>query len=76
MNKGRRFELKMLKFKKRLRNYRIQLSKTESIDRQGNFYSFRSHGKPCSCWCCQPEKMKRNGDKKKEFKEIRFQTEN
>jgi len=66
MNKGRRHELKMLKFKKRLENYRL-------VGVNGNFNCFRSTGKPCSCWCCQPEKMKVNGLKKKEYKEIKFQ---
>lgn len=66
MDKGRRHELKMLKFKKRLKNYGL-------TNKEGNFNCFRTTGKPCSCWCCQPDKMKINGLKKKEYKEIQFQ---
>ncbi|MDQ3020082.1 MAG: hypothetical protein M3R36_05880 [Bacteroidota bacterium] len=53
-NKGRRFELTMLKYKKRLN----QLGFKEG---EGKFYAYRSHGKPCSCWLCRNEKYKKNG---------------
>jgi hypothetical protein len=66
MNKARRHELKMLKYKKRLKNYGL----TNTV---GKFYCFRSHGKPCSCWCCHAEKMKVNWKKKKEYKELQFE---
>lgn len=46
MNKGRRHELKMLKYKKRLK----QLGLKEG---EGKFYAYRSHGAPCSCMVCQ-----------------------
>lgn len=45
MNKHRRHELKMLKYKRRLKNLRI-------VDGTGNYYAYRSHGKPCSCGMC------------------------
>lgn len=66
MNKGRRHELKMLKYKKRLKNLGLN-------EGDGCFVKYRTTGKPCSCWCCQPEKMKVNGLKKKEYKEFMFQ---
>ena len=46
MNKARRHELKMLKYKKRLKNYCLK-------EGEGKFYAFRSHGAPCSCSCCK-----------------------
>lgn len=52
MNKGRRHELKMLKFKKRLKLYGLK-------PEEGKYYSFRSHGAPCSCGVCRGEKFSR-----------------
>ena len=52
MNKARRHELKMLKFKKRLK----QLNLT---GKKGKFHSYRSHGAPCSCSVCSPYKYDR-----------------
>lgn len=52
MNKRRRYELKMLKYKRRLRVRGIQ---DESV---GKFYAFRSHGAPCSCTACKPPDRK------------------
>lgn len=65
MDKAHRHEIKMLKFKKRLSN--LGLTST-----QGNFFSYRSHGKPCSCSICSPNKCKQNGLVKKELKEIKL----
>lgn len=53
MNKGRRNELKKLKFKKRLK----QLGLKEG---EGNFHAYKSHGKPCSCGVCKKPKYKRS----------------
>lgn len=53
MNKARRHELKMLKYKKRLK----QLGLKEG-DRC-NFNAYRSHGKPCSCSVCKSPKYNR-----------------
>lgn len=64
MDKARRHELKMLKYKKRIINRRL----TKVV---GNLYAFRSHGAPCSCFMCSPKKA--NGEKKKEYQEIKFQ---
>ena len=54
MNKARRHELKMLKYKKRLKQLRLD-------DTQPNtkFYCYRSHGQPCSCMFCSPKKYSR-----------------
>lgn len=57
MNKHRRYELKMLKYKKRLRNLRIKGNEG------GNYFSFRSHGSPCSCKMCSPNKYNRAKEK-------------
>jgi predicted 2-oxoglutarate/Fe(II)-dependent dioxygenase YbiX len=51
MNKARRFELKMLHYKRRLKNLGLTC---------GNLFAYRSHGKPCSCVVCRNEKYKRN----------------
>lgn len=58
MNKLRRNELKRLHFVRRLKNLRI--SKEELLNPNNNFHSFKSHGKPCSCWCCSPLDSKYN----------------
>ena len=56
MNKARRHELKMLKYKKRLKKYGL----IEKVDKDNtNFTAFRSHGKPCSCWMCSGPKFNR-----------------
>lgn len=51
MNKARRHEIKMLKYHKRLRNYKLK-------DGDGNLFSFRSHGSHCSCGICRDEKYR------------------
>lgn len=52
MNKARRHELKMLKYKKRLKNLGLK-------DGEGKFYCYRSTGQPCSCLGCAGEKYNR-----------------
>lgn len=52
MNKRRRHELKMLKYKKRLKQLSLK-------DGEGNFYAYRSHGQPCSCFVCSHSKYNR-----------------
>ncbi len=56
MNKGRRSELTKLKFIKRLKFYGFKLG-------EGNFFAFKSHGKPCSCFLCRNEKYIRSKSK-------------
>lgn len=58
MNKHRRHEVKMLHYKRRLRNLKLK-------DGEGDFTAFRSHGQPCSCSVCRDEKYKRNEKHKK-----------
>lgn len=48
MNKARRFELKILKYKKRLKIYNLE-----------NCNSLRTTSKPCSCFLCSGDKYKR-----------------
>jgi len=67
MNKGRRHQLKMLKFKKRLRNYGAKPGNAGS-----NFHVFRTTGKPCSCFLCSPYKYAK-GVKKEEYVAKRFE---
>lgn len=63
MNKARRHELKMLKFKKRLKKYGL-------LGSSGNLHAFRSHGKPCSCSICRDEKYNRASAKDRELSEL------
>ena len=53
MDKARRHEIKMLKYKKRLKNRKIY-DETKS-----NFYILRSTASPCSCYACSGEKYSR-----------------
>ena len=53
MNKARRNELTRLKFKKRLKQLGLKQG-------EGNFYAYKSHGKPCSCALCRNQKYKRS----------------
>lgn len=52
MNKARRHELKMLKYKKRLKQLNLKAG-------EGRFNCFRTTGKPCSCAVCSPYKYDR-----------------
>lgn len=49
MNKGRRNELRDLKFKRRLKN--LGLTSVNPKD----YVCFRDQGKPCSCYMCSPK---------------------
>lgn len=64
MNKAERHRLKMKKYFKRLRNYCL-------TNRKGDFFSFRSHGSPCSCMFCRDTKFRdlRAKEKRTAFKE-------
>jgi hypothetical protein len=53
MNKARRHELKMLKYKRRLNNLGLKESPNS------NFNAYRSHGSPCSCIFCSGVKYSR-----------------
>ena len=57
MDKARRHEIKMLKYNKRLKNLSLK-------DGEGNYYSYRSHGKPCSCSICRNKKYSRKNNLK------------
>jgi hypothetical protein len=71
MDKGRRQELKQLKYKKRLR-LMGQLNAETLANPRGeitlwlkgykpkyNFTAFKNHSHPCSCWCCSSQKYNR-----------------
>lgn len=51
MNKARRHELKMLKYKNRLNQLGLNPS-------DGKHYAYRSHGTPCSCGVCRGQKYR------------------
>ncbi len=53
MNKARRHELKMLKYKKRLKQLGLKQ------EPNCNYFAYRSHGQPCSCYMCSPNKYNR-----------------
>jgi len=59
MNKRRRYELKMLKYKKRLKQLGLKEAQPNS-----NFTAYRSHGSPCSCWYCRDKKYRDNDRQK------------
>ena len=52
MDKKRRFELKMLKFKRRLTQLGL-------LFKEGNFHCYKTTGKPCSCYMCKGERYSR-----------------
>lgn len=54
MNKARRHELKMLRYKRRLKALRLKEGPGK------NLFAFRSHGAPCSCRMCSYKKYDRN----------------
>ncbi len=58
MNKYRRHELKILKYKKRLKQLNLDPNELNA-----NFNSYRSHGKPCSCNLCRDEKFRNTSRK-------------
>ena len=51
MNKKERHILKELKYKKRLRQLQLE-------NQKGNFFAYKSHGKPCSCKWCRDSKYR------------------
>lgn len=58
MDKGRRHELKILHFKRRMKKMGPL-----AIKDGGNYYAYRSHSTPCSCWCCRGLKYNRSKEK-------------
>lgn len=64
MNKARRHELKMLKYKKRLKQLRLK----EGVNK--NYFAYRSHSCPCSCFMCSHSKYNRANIKMASMREI------
>lgn len=58
MNKAERHRIKMKKYLRRLRNLGL-------INCKGNFFHYRSHGKPCSCNLCRNKKYRNQRAKEK-----------
>lgn len=54
MNKGRRQEIKQLKFKNRLKRFGLKLNKAT------DWKCYRTTSTPCSCNMCSPQKYKRS----------------
>ncbi len=77
MNKGRRQELKQLKYKKRLRQLGLYEESREKNPRGDNYNltCYKTTGKPCSCYMCSYKKYDRakvkNGRDMKAIKGIR-----
>lgn len=75
MNKGRRMELKMLHFKRRLKIYRAKSNSIKEYLRGNSTYcdynALRTSGKPCSCSCCSPYKYDRAKEKNRFLSELR-----
>lgn len=59
MDKGRRNELRDLKWKKRLKKMNLKRENPK------DFICFRDQGKPCNCWLCKRPKYNRAKNKKK-----------
>lgn len=66
MNKGRRNELKRLKFKNRLKKFGFKMKKAT------DWKYYRTTSTPCSCDMCSPGKRLETGIKKRELKELKF----
>lgn len=69
MNKGRRNELKQLKYRKRLK--RMGQLNAESIaspkGENFNFIGFKNHSAPCSCIVCSHRKYNRARTKNDQY---------
>lgn len=61
MNKARRQELKILKFKKRIKQLGLDINNLK-----GDYNTFKSSGTPCSCGICQDKKY-RDGRNRKNY---------
>jgi hypothetical protein len=72
MNKARRHEVKMLKYKKRMRVYKKPFLLP---DGQTKMFAFRSHSCPCSCSACQQPEQAYNRAKEKERSLAEIDTE-
>lgn len=59
MNKFERRVKGHYKFKKRLRNYKINPTEMLDADKDSVWHALKTSGKPCSCWLCRDEKYKR-----------------
>lgn len=60
MNKGRRNELRDLKWKRRLKNLGLDRKKPK------DFICYRDQGKPCSCPMCSPGRVVEKAKYKKQ----------
>lgn len=70
INKGRRNELKQLKYKRRLKILAPKLYEKAVKNPKGDLFNmsgYKSHGKPCSCTVCSPYKYNRAKMKRLEF---------
>jgi hypothetical protein len=62
MNKARRHELKMLKYKKRMKKFKKPFLRE---DGEWDTFAYRSHSCPCSCMACQQPEYGYNRAKEK-----------
>ncbi len=66
MDKALRHQMKMTRYKRRLRNVCLKQSENTKL------YAYRSHGKPCSCHICSHSKYDKS-ERQAAQKEIRNQ---
>jgi hypothetical protein len=79
MNKGRRHELKMLKYRKRLHRWVSGITRyhtrtgeiiyhptVEDIIADNGQNCYRTTSSPCSCWCCSGEKKYNRAKEKRD----------
>jgi len=64
MNKGRREELKKLKYKKRVKVFAdLEGKHVEDLIKSERYIRWKADRCPCSCYMCRSEKYSRKGDK-------------
>lgn len=62
MNKGRRHELKMLHFRRRMKKFRRPFLRADGYWKT---FAYRSHSTPCSCTSCRGERYSRAKEKER-----------
>jgi predicted ester cyclase len=73
MNKARRHEFKMLKYKKRIKLYGFTSCDIEKDNLK--LHAFRSHSVPCSCGVCRSEKYRNTLRQQSKKIDLKFEYE-
>lgn len=62
MNKGRREEIKQLKYKKRVKVFAdLEGKRTDDLIKSQVYIKWKADAKPCSCFMCRNQKYSRKG---------------